>query len=160
MWWASLNQLKVRLEQKGDIPWAEENSAVEGLWICTTASVLLRVFSLLAAQPADFRLDSLHYCVSKFLKTNPLINKYIDKYKYIYMYIYICIYGYMYIYMYIYCERDSCSLKKEMGTHLKEEMVTQTSILAWRSPMNRGAWQLQFMGLQRVRHNWVTKYSA
>ena len=101
MWWASLNQLKVRLEQKGDIPWAEENSAVEGLWICTTASVLLRVFSLLAAQPADFRLDSLHYCVSKFLKTNPLRNKYIDKYIYICIYIYvymdICIYICIYI---------------------------------------------------------------
>ena len=51
------------------------------------------------------------------------------------MYIWI----YVYIYVYIYSERDSCSLKKEMGTHLKEEMVTQTSILAWRSPMNRGA---------------------
>ena len=116
-----INQLKVWLEQKGDILWAEENSAIEGLWICTMATAPLRVFSLLATQPADFRFDSLHYCVSKFLKTNPLINKYIC----------ICIHIYIYIY--------SCSLKEEMATQLEEELVTQTSILAWRSLMNRGA---------------------
>ena len=29
--------------------------------------------------------------------------------------------------------------------------------LSWRVPMNRGAWQLQFMESQRIGYNWVTK---
>ena len=41
-------------------------------------------------------------------------------------------------------------------------MATHSSILAWRIPKDRGAWQATFMGLQRVGHNWSdlahTKY--
>ena len=33
---------------------------------------------------------------------------------------------------------------------LEEGMATHSSILAWRIPMDRGAWRLQSMGLQRV----------
>ena len=36
---------------------------------------------------------------------------------------------------------------------LEEGMASHSSILAWRIPMGRGAWQVQFMGLQKVRHN-------
>ena len=32
---------------------------------------------------------------------------------------------------------------------LEEEMATHSSILAWRNPMDRGAWQLQSMRSQR-----------
>jgi len=32
----------------------------------------------------------------------------------------------------------------------KESMATHSNILAGRIPMDRGAWWLQFMGLQRV----------
>ena len=43
---------------------------------------------------------------------------------------------------------------------LEEGMATHSSILAWRSPIGKGAWQgLQSMGLQRVRHDWVTKHT-
>ena len=40
---------------------------------------------------------------------------------------------------------------------LKEGMVTHSSILAWRIPMEPG--RLQSMGLQRVRRDWVTKHT-
>ena len=36
---------------------------------------------------------------------------------------------------------------------LKEGMETHSSILAWRIPMDRGAWQAQSMGLQRVGYD-------
>ena len=36
---------------------------------------------------------------------------------------------------------------------LEEGMTTHSSILAWNIPMDRGAWWLQSMGLQRVRHD-------
>ena len=37
---------------------------------------------------------------------------------------------------------------------LEEGMAAHSSILAWRIPMDRGAWQAtQSMGLQRVRHD-------
>ena len=36
---------------------------------------------------------------------------------------------------------------------LEEGMATHSSILAWRIPMDRGAWQAQSMGLQKIRHD-------
>ena len=42
---------------------------------------------------------------------------------------------------------------------LEKEMATQSHILAWRIPMDRGAWGLQSMGLPRVGHNWATKHT-
>ena len=36
---------------------------------------------------------------------------------------------------------------------LEEGMVTHSSILARRIPMDRGTWRLQPIGVQRVRHN-------
>ena len=36
---------------------------------------------------------------------------------------------------------------------LGEEMATHSSILAWRSPWTDESGSIQFMGLQRVRHN-------
>ena len=36
---------------------------------------------------------------------------------------------------------------------LKEEMATHSSILAWRIPMDRGAWQALVHGVQRVGHD-------
>ena len=36
---------------------------------------------------------------------------------------------------------------------LEEEMAPHPSILAWRIPLDRGAWRLQTMGLQRIRHD-------
>ena len=40
--------------------------------------------------------------------------------------------------------------------HLKKGMVTHISILAWRIPWTEEPGRLQYMGLQRDRHNWVT----
>ena len=37
-------------------------------------------------------------------------------------------------------------------------METHSSILAWRLPMERGAWWLQSVGTQRVGHGWATKH--
>ena len=36
---------------------------------------------------------------------------------------------------------------------LGEGMATHSSILAWTIPMDRGAWGLQSMGSQRIRHD-------
>ena len=37
---------------------------------------------------------------------------------------------------------------------LKKEMATHSSILAWRIPWPEEPGELQFMGSQRVRHNY------
>ena len=42
------------------------------------------------------------------------------------------------------------------GDPLEKKTATHSSILAWRIPMDREAW-LQFMGSQRVGHDWATK---
>ena len=42
---------------------------------------------------------------------------------------------------------------------LEEDMATYFSILAWRIPMDREAWQAIVHGLQRVRYNRATKHS-
>ena len=39
------------------------------------------------------------------------------------------------------------------------EGKTHSNILAWRSPWTEEPGKLQFMGLQRVRHDWVTKHN-
>ena len=41
--------------------------------------------------------------------------------------------------------------------HLETEMSTQSSILAWRIPWTEEPGELQSMGSQRVRHDWVTE---
>ena len=40
---------------------------------------------------------------------------------------------------------------------LEKGMAIHSSLLAWRIPMTRRAWQLQSTGSQRNGHNWVTK---
>ena len=42
---------------------------------------------------------------------------------------------------------------------LEKEMVTHSSILAWRIPWMEKPCRLQSMGLQRVGHNWATSPS-
>ena len=37
---------------------------------------------------------------------------------------------------------------------LEKGMATHSSILTWRIPMDRGAWQAKSMGLQRAGHDW------
>ena len=39
---------------------------------------------------------------------------------------------------------------------LEKVMATHSSILAWRTPWTEGPGRLQFMGSQRIRHDWVT----
>ena len=46
------------------------------------------------------------------------------------------------------------------GDPLEKEMAAHSSILAWRSPTDRGACGLQSMGSQRVGHDWATKHST
>ena len=43
---------------------------------------------------------------------------------------------------------------------LEEGVATRCNILAWRIPMDRGAWQAAVMGLQRVGHDCATKHST
>ena len=39
---------------------------------------------------------------------------------------------------------------------LEKEMATHSSILAWKIPWTEDPGRLQFMGLQKVRHDWAT----
>ena len=41
---------------------------------------------------------------------------------------------------------------------LEEEMATHSNILAWKIPWTEEPIRLQYMGLQRVRHTWVTEH--
>ena len=41
--------------------------------------------------------------------------------------------------------------------HLKKEMAIHSSILAWKNPMDRGAWQATVRGVARVGHDLATK---
>ena len=43
------------------------------------------------------------------------------------------------------------------GKPLEKEMVTHSSILAWEIPLTEESGGLEFMGLQRVSHNLMTK---
>ena len=49
------------------------------------------------------------------------------------------------------CQKDP--LEKGMGT-------SHSRILSWRIPWTEEPGRLQIMGLQRVRHDWVTKYTC
>ena len=45
---------------------------------------------------------------------------------------------------------------------IPEKMATHSSIIAWETPWTEeptGAWELQSMGLQRVRHNLGTDHT-
>ena len=53
--------------------------------------------------------------------------------------------------------RDAGSLGQE--DPLEEDMVTQSSILAWRIPWTKKPGGLQSMGSQRVRHDRMTNIS-
>ena len=50
-------------------------------------------------------------------------------------------------------------LSLEQSSHLKleKEMATHCSILAWRIPMDRGAWQATVHRVARVGHSLATK---
>ena len=41
----------------------------------------------------------------------------------------------------------------------EEGVTTHSSVLAWRIPMNRGAWWALVHGVQRVRYDWATKHT-
>ena len=42
---------------------------------------------------------------------------------------------------------------------LEEEMATHSSVLAWKIPWTEEPGGLQFMGLQRVRHDLATEHA-
>ena len=42
---------------------------------------------------------------------------------------------------------------------LKEGMATHSSILAWRIPVDKGAWQATVLGVTKSQHDWETKHS-
>ena len=44
-----------------------------------------------------------------------------------------------------------------LGRSLEKEMATHSTILAWRIPMNRGAWWATVHGVTKFRHNLGTK---
>ena len=55
--------------------------------------------------------------------------------------------------------RDTSSIPGS-GRSLEQEMVTHSSIRAWKIPWTEEPGRLQSMGPQRVRHNWVTEHTT
>ena len=51
------------------------------------------------------------------------------------------------------CNAGDLSQSLNWEDLLEKEMATHSSILAWRSPMDRGAWWATVHGVQRVRHD-------
>ena len=43
---------------------------------------------------------------------------------------------------------------------LEEEMAKHSSILAWETPWTEEPGGLQFIGLQKVRHDWATEHNT
>ena len=43
---------------------------------------------------------------------------------------------------------------------LEEGMATHSSFLAWRIPMDRGAWQATVHGIAKSWNDWTTKHST
>ena len=50
-----------------------------------------------------------------------------------------------------------CSLIFFLPYQLEKEMATHSRILAWRIPWTEMLSRIQFIGMQRVRHDWTTK---
>ena len=57
-------------------------------------------------------------------------------------------------------KRETQVLSLGQEAPLEKEMVTHSSILAWRIPWTEEPGRLQSMGLQRVGHNWVTSLTC
>ena len=49
--------------------------------------------------------------------------------------------------------QETCVRSLDWEDPLEEGFATHSSILVWRIAMDRGAWPLQSMGLQRIRHD-------
>ena len=56
------------------------------------------------------------------------------------------------------CSAGDLGLMLSWESLLEDGMATQSSILAWRIPMDRGAWWNTVHGVT-VRHDWVTKHT-
>ena len=62
-------------------------------------------------------------------------------------------------------QKSSCQCRRHGVWSLSQadpqegEMATHSNILAWRIPWTEDRGGLQFMGSQRVGHNWVTEYT-
>ena len=54
------------------------------------------------------------------------------------------------------CNAGDLSSIPRLGISLEKEMATHFSILIWRIPWTEEPAGIQSMGLQRVRHDWVT----
>ena len=54
------------------------------------------------------------------------------------------------------CDQETPIWSLGQEDSLEERMATHSSILAWRIPWTEEPGNLQSMGLQRVRHNWMT----
>ena len=55
--------------------------------------------------------------------------------------------------------RDAGSIPRSQRS-LEEGMANQSSILAWRIPWREDPGGLQFMGSQRVRHDWASEHTC
>ena len=56
--------------------------------------------------------------------------------------------------------RNQCSKKQRLLPKLENEMATHSSITAWRIPWTEEPGELQSIGSQRVRHDWVTNMNT
>ena len=55
--------------------------------------------------------------------------------------------------MYYLFEKYCTPITVQYYTAMEKKMATHSSILAWRIPMDRGAWQVTVHGIAKVRHD-------
>ena len=55
------------------------------------------------------------------------------------------------------CSAGALGPIPELDNPLEKEMTTHSGILAWRIPIDRGAWQATVLRVTRVRHDLATK---
>ena len=73
---------------------------------------------------------------------------------------------YSWAYLVAQMEKNLCAIRETWGPSLgpedplEEGTATYPSVLAWRIPMDRGAWWVTFMGSQRAGHGWETRHST
>ena len=71
----------------------------------------------------------------------------------------LCAVAYFVLYLPLPCKLKVVSLNLIREDPLEEEMAIYPGILAWEIPRTEVPGELQSIGLQRVRHDWVTRHT-
>ena len=130
--------------------------------------IIFSPFTLMLHRPVAFQFSNNlrnYYCLLRVLKWNK------SNRKYVYIYIYIYMYFFFFCFSVYWASLVAQMLKhlpatwetrvQSLGREdpLEKEMSTHSSILAWRISWREEPGGLQSMGLQGVKHDWMTSLS-